>query len=175
MATTRSIDLTDEPVANDYVEVPAAAPTSTEEPVPEISDERREEINNEMTKLEDEINTLKQALARKERQLTDLRTELGITRWSRLQNSEAMKQSKQALSEASVKTGAALTAFGAATASKWTEIKQSERMQSVSDKFWSTTDIVKAKLVGAPKVVQNEPPTAQPAAVTSPVETGEFH
>ena len=51
MATTRSIDLTDEPVANDYVEVPAAAPTSTEEPVPEISDERREEINNEMTKV----------------------------------------------------------------------------------------------------------------------------
>ena len=35
----------------------------------------------------------------------------------------SMKQSKQALSEATVKTGAALSAFGTATANKWTELK----------------------------------------------------
>lgn len=143
---TRSIDLNDEPVENDIESV--ATNNTIEQPVvPEVSEERRAEITNEMLKLEDEINTLKQALVRKERQLTDLRTELGITRWSRIQNSEAMKQSKQALSEATVKTGAALSAFSTATANKWTELRQSEKVQSVSEKFWSTTDMVKSKFL----------------------------
>ena len=39
--------------------------------------------------LEDEIKTLRQALVRKETQLNNLRTELGDTRWGRLQNSIA--------------------------------------------------------------------------------------
>ena len=35
----------------------------------------------------------------------------------------SVKQSKQALTEAGAKTGAALTAFSTATANKWTELK----------------------------------------------------
>jgi len=140
---TRSIDLTEhEETENNHTD---AAPEAAAEP--QISEERRAEITNEMVKLEDEINTLKQALLRKERQLQDLRTELGITRWTRLQNSEAVKKSKQALSDASSKTGQALNAVGTATANKWSEIRQSERMQTVSEKFWSTTGAVKSKLL----------------------------
>ena len=138
----RNIDLTDEPAEEIQAEIPA---TVNEPVVSEISPERREEITNEIIKLEDEITTLRQALVRKERQLDDLRNELGITRWSRLQNSDAVKQSKQALTDAGAKTGAALSALGTATANKWTELKQSERMQNVSEKFWSTTGIVKTK------------------------------
>jgi len=111
-----------------------------------ISDERREEITKEVEKLEDEINTLKQALQRKETQLTTLRTELGITRWSRLQNSQALNKSKQALAGAGQKTSVAFKTLGSATATKWTEIKESEKMQSVSEKFWATTGAVKNKL-----------------------------
>jgi len=158
MTTTRSIDLGDgdEP-DNNHIE--AAAEPSVE---PQISDKRREEITNEMLKLEDEINTLRQALTRKERQLQDLRTELGITRWTRLQNSEAVNKSKIAFNEATARTGQALKGFGTATANKWTEIRQSERMQSVSEKLWSATGAVKAKIVGQQKQGETEPPAAQP-------------
>jgi len=165
---TTNIDLSEAKQENgDHIPIN----THEEIEVPIISEERRIEINNEMAKLDDEINTLKQALLRKERQLSDLRAEMGITRWTRIQNSESVKQSKQALYDASVKTGNALSAFGSATANKWTEIKESPRMQTVSEKFWSTTGAVKAKIVGEPpmnRAISREPPAAQLANPDEP-------
>lgn len=130
--------------------------------VNELSEERRLEIETEVAKLQDEINTLKQALMRKERQVTELRTELGETRWSRLQKSPAVNKSKQALSDAGQKTSQALKSFGAATATKWHELKESPRVQSASEKFWSATTAVKTKIYGdSQKSTAADPPTAQ--------------
>lgn len=168
---TTTIDLmeTEQPPAVNGVSDYTVPPP---EPVPEISTERREELEQEMAKLEEEMNTLKQAMMRKERQLADIRTELGITRWSRIQNSEAMNKSKQvladatkttsqALADATKTTGQALKEFGTATANKWTEIKESPRMQTASERFWATTDMLKGKIVGERKAITGEPPAAQ--------------
>lgn len=125
--------------------------------VPEpISEERKEEIINEITKLEDEIKTLKQALVRKETQLSNLRTELGESRWARIQNSQVMQKSKQALSDATNKTSQALKNVGNLTASKWQGIKESQTYQHVSERFWNTTGAVKAKLTGGVQQQQNQ-------------------
>ncbi|XP_066912055.1 tumor protein D53 homolog isoform X1 [Clytia hemisphaerica] len=139
-------------------------------PTDPMTEERREEIIVEVTKLEDEIKTLRQALLRKETQLNNLRTELGETRWARLQNSQAVQKSKQAISDAGNKTSQALKNVGNITASKWQEIKESQRYQNVSERFWSTTGAVKAKLTGTGQTQSQEETNKEPI-VDTPTNT----
>ena len=69
---------------------------------------RKEEIRQQMTKLEEEMTSLRNALERKEKQYADLKRELGITRWSQLregigsqinyiQNTEVMKKTSETI------------------------------------------------------------------------------
>ncbi|CAB4001573.1 Hypothetical predicted protein [Paramuricea clavata] len=69
---------------------------------------RKEEIRQQMAKLEEEITSLRNTLERKEKQHADLKKELGITRWSQLregigtqigyiQNSEVMKKTSETI------------------------------------------------------------------------------
>ncbi|XP_065652477.1 uncharacterized protein LOC100207039 isoform X3 [Hydra vulgaris] len=116
--------------------------------MPEVSDERREEVIQEIKKIEDDIVMLKNSIQRKEKKLNELRNEIGDTRWARIQNSQAVNKSKQVLSDATQKTSSALKTLGTATVNKWTEIKESPKVASVSERFWTTTNVVKAKLTG---------------------------
>ncbi|XP_046854738.1 tumor protein D54-like [Xenia sp. Carnegie-2017] len=96
---------------------------------------RKEEIRRQMTKLEEEISSLRHALERKEKQYSDLKKELGVTRWSQIregigtqinyiQNTEVMKKTSETLkgwnerivqSEAYNKTCKTLSGAGEAT------------------------------------------------------------
>ncbi|XP_065063472.1 tumor protein D52-like isoform X1 [Rhopilema esculentum] len=127
-------------------------------------EQRKEKIRKEIKELEDDVQTLKQAVFRKEAHLSALRKELGVTRWSQFkdglsekyqayQNSEiynklsaASASTKQTLGAAGEKTSTALKNFGNATAKKWQDIRESPTFHSMEEKMWATTGAIKAKV-----------------------------
>ncbi|XP_014890896.1 tumor protein D53 isoform X1 [Poecilia latipinna] len=95
-----------------------------------MTEEEREEILQEMTKLEEEISTLKQVLLSKEKQHAELKQKLGITPlsefrnnfsrgWQDMQSSTAYKKTSETLSTAGQKTSAAFSNFGSAITRKF--------------------------------------------------------
>ncbi|XP_051264558.1 tumor protein D53 isoform X4 [Dicentrarchus labrax] len=97
---------------------------------PIMTDEEREEIQQELAKLEEEISTLKQVLLSKEKQHADLKQKLGITPlselknnfsrgWHDMQTSTAYKKTSETLSTAGQKTSAAFTTLGSAITRKF--------------------------------------------------------
>ncbi|XP_014841247.1 PREDICTED: tumor protein D53 isoform X5 [Poecilia mexicana] len=95
-----------------------------------MTEEEREEILQELTKLEEEISTLKQVLLSKEKQHAELKQKLGITPlsefrnnfsrgWQDMQSSTAYKKTSETLSTAGQKTSAAFSNFGSAITRKF--------------------------------------------------------
>uniref|UniRef100_A0A8C7ZM99 Tpd52 like 1 n=1 Tax=Oryzias sinensis TaxID=183150 RepID=A0A8C7ZM99_9TELE len=94
-----------------------------------MTEEEREEIQQELVKLEEEIGTLKQVLSSKEKQQAELRQKLGITplselknnfsrSWHDVQTSVAFKKTSETFSTAGQKTSAAFSTFGSAITRK---------------------------------------------------------
>ncbi|KAM6982158.1 tpd52 like 2b isoform 3-T3 [Tautogolabrus adspersus] len=108
---------------------------------PGLTEEEAEELRTELTKVEEEINTLRQVLSAKERHATELKRKLGLSplnelkqnitkSWQDVQTSnayvsasatldditrsEAYKKTQETLSQAGQKTSAALTTVGTA-------------------------------------------------------------
>ncbi|XP_061591739.1 tpd52 like 2b isoform X4 [Cololabis saira] len=108
---------------------------------PGLTEEEAEELHIELTKVEEEINTLRQVLLAKERHANDLKRKLGLSplnelrqnltkSWQDVQtsnaylsasatlddiaHSEAYKKTQETLSQAGQKTSAALTTMGTA-------------------------------------------------------------
>ncbi|XP_056278414.1 tpd52 like 2b isoform X2 [Pseudoliparis swirei] len=106
---------------------------------PGLMEEEAEELRTELTKVEEEINTLRQVLSAKERHAVDLKRKLGLSpldelkqnfskSWQDVQasnaylsasatlddisRSEAYKKTQETLSQAGQKTSAALTTVG---------------------------------------------------------------
>ncbi|XP_045551637.1 tumor protein D53 isoform X4 [Salmo salar] len=103
-----------------------------------MTDEEREEILSELTKLEEEISTLRQVLASKEKHHSELKAKLGITplsefkqnfnkSWYDMQTSTAYKKTSETLSMAGQKTTAAFTALGTAISRKFGDMSYSIR------------------------------------------------
>ncbi|XP_051264556.1 tumor protein D53 isoform X2 [Dicentrarchus labrax] len=101
---------------------------------PIMTDEEREEIQQELAKLEEEISTLKQVLLSKEKQHADLKQKLGITPlselknnfsrgWHDMQTSTAYKKTSETLSTAGQKTSAAFTTLGSAITRKFGDMR----------------------------------------------------
>uniref|UniRef100_A0AAQ5YPG7 Tpd52 like 1 n=1 Tax=Amphiprion ocellaris TaxID=80972 RepID=A0AAQ5YPG7_AMPOC len=95
-----------------------------------MTDEEREEIQQELTKLEEEINTLKQVLSSKEKQHAELKQKLGIgplselrnnfsRGWHDMQSSTAYKKTSETLSTAGQRTSAAFSNFGSTISRKF--------------------------------------------------------
>ncbi|XP_027895481.1 tumor protein D53 isoform X1 [Xiphophorus couchianus] len=95
-----------------------------------MTEEEREEILQELTKLEEEISTLKQVLLSKEKQHAELKQKLGVTPlsefrnnfsrgWHDMQSSTAYKKTSETLSTAGQKTSAAFSNFGSAITRKF--------------------------------------------------------
>uniref|UniRef100_A0A8D0H088 TPD52 like 1 n=1 Tax=Sphenodon punctatus TaxID=8508 RepID=A0A8D0H088_SPHPU len=87
-----------------------------------ISDEEREELKIELAKLEDEIATLRQVLAAKEKYLVEIKQKLGINLmnelkqnfskgWHDMQTTTAYKKTQETLSHAGQKATAAINSF----------------------------------------------------------------
>ncbi|XP_029487131.1 tumor protein D53-like isoform X4 [Oncorhynchus nerka] len=103
-----------------------------------LTDEEREEILSELTKLEEDISTLRQVLASKEKHHSELKAKLGITpliefkqnfnrSWYDMQTSTAYKKTSETLSTAGQKTSAAFTTLGTAISRKFGDMSCSIR------------------------------------------------
>ncbi|XP_026010806.1 tpd52 like 2b isoform X11 [Astatotilapia calliptera] len=98
-------------------------------PPPGLTEEEAEELRTELTKVEEEINTLRQVLCAKERHAAELKRKLGLnplnelrqnlTRsWQDVQTSNAYKKTQETLSQAGQKTTAALSTMSTALSKK---------------------------------------------------------
>ncbi|XP_037100058.1 tumor protein D53 isoform X5 [Syngnathus acus] len=135
-----------------------------------VTEEEREEIQLELAKLEDEISTLKQVLASKEKRHAELKHKLGITPlselrsnlsqgWTDMQSSTAYKRTSETLSSAGQKTTAAFSTLGSAINRKFGDIsmaglqllfprRNSPSFRSFEEKVESTVSSIKTKVGG---------------------------
>ncbi|XP_029985169.1 tumor protein D53 isoform X3 [Sphaeramia orbicularis] len=124
-----------------------------------MTEEEREEIQQELAKLEEEINTLKQVLSSKEKQHAELKQKLGITPlseirnnfsrgWQDMQSSMAYKKTSETLTTAGQKTTAAFSTLGTAISRKFGDMRNSPSFKSFEEKVESTVSTIKTKVGG---------------------------
>ncbi|XP_041080801.1 tumor protein D54-like isoform X5 [Polyodon spathula] len=145
-------------VSNSLTDVPVQGATGTTVPVG-LTEDESEELKNELTKVEDEIVTLRQVLAAKEKTAYELKRKLGLTPlnelkqnftkgWQDVQtssaylsasatleditHSEAYKKTQETLSQAGQKTSAALTTVGSVITKKLGDMRALPFSQSFS-------------------------------------------
>ncbi|XP_026187514.1 tpd52 like 2b isoform X5 [Mastacembelus armatus] len=138
---------------------------------PGLTEEEAEELHTELTKVEEEIGTLRQVLSAKERHATELKRKLGLSplnelrqnltkSWQDVQtsnaylsasatldditHSEAYKKTQETLSQAGQKTSAALTTVGSAISKRLGDMRNSATFKSFEDKMGN----LKYKVVG---------------------------
>lgn len=129
---------------------------------PGLMEEEAEELRTELTKVEEEINTLRQVLSAKERHAVDLKRKLGLSpldelkqnfskSWQDVQasnaylsasatlddisRSEAYKKTQETLSQAGQKTSAALTTVGSVLSRRLGDMRNSATFKSFEDKM----------------------------------------
>nr|XP_046147446.1 tumor protein D53 homolog isoform X6 [Oncorhynchus gorbuscha] len=127
--------------------------------------EEREEILSELTKLEEDISTLRQVLASKEKHHSELKAKLGITpliefkqnfnrSWYDMQTSTVYKKTSETLSTAGQKTSAAFTTLGTAISRKFGDMRSnslgnSPSFKSFEEKVECTVSNIKQTKVGS--------------------------
>lgn len=124
-----------------------------------ISDEEREELKTELVKLEDEIQTLRQVLAAKEKHLVEIKQKLGVNPlnelrqnfskgWHDMQTMTAYKKTQETLSHAGQKATAALSNVGSAITKKFGDMRNSPTFKSFEEKMENTVTSFKTKVGG---------------------------
>ncbi|XP_055088107.1 tumor protein D53 isoform X3 [Periophthalmus magnuspinnatus] len=124
-----------------------------------MTEEEREEIQQELAKLEEEISTLKQVLTSKEKQHAELKEKLGLTPlgelrnnfsrgWQDMTNSTAYKKTSETLSTAGQKTTAAFNTLGTAITRKLGDMRNSPSFKSFEEKVETTVSSIKTKVGG---------------------------
>ncbi|NXM74901.1 TPD53 protein, partial [Serilophus lunatus] len=99
-----------------------------------ISEEEKEELKIELAKLEDEISTLRQVLAAKEKHLVEIKQKLGISlmnelkqnfskSWHDMQTTSAYKKTHETLSHAGQKATAAISNVGTVISKKFGDMR----------------------------------------------------
>ncbi|KAI1892832.1 hypothetical protein AGOR_G00137580 [Albula goreensis] len=154
------------------VPVGGAAGTSAANTLPPgLTEEEAEELRTELTKVEEEIHTLRQVLSAKEKHSYELKRKLGLSplnefkqnitkSWQDVQTSnaylsasatledisqsEAYKKTQETLSQAGQKTSAALSTMGTAISKKLGDMRNSPTFKSFEDKVGN----IKYKVVG---------------------------
>ncbi|XP_051516737.1 tpd52 like 2b isoform X10 [Myxocyprinus asiaticus] len=110
---------------------------------PGLTEEEAEELRLELTKVEEEIHTLRQVLSAKERHAAELKRKLGLSplselkqnitkSWQDVQTSNAYKKTQETLSQAGQKTSAALTTVGTAISRKLGDMSNYSIRHSIS-------------------------------------------
>ncbi|XP_041759495.1 tumor protein D52 isoform X2 [Coregonus clupeaformis] len=111
--------------------------------IPTLTEEEQEELRGELLKVEDEILTLSQVLAAKEKQVADIKRKLGITplnelkqniskSWQEVTTSTAYKKTSEGLSVAGQKATAAFTSMGSAISRKFEDVSIRSLQHSAS-------------------------------------------
>ncbi|XP_028316641.1 tumor protein D52 isoform X4 [Gouania willdenowi] len=99
-----------------------------------LTEEECQELQEEMAKVEDEIQTLTQVLETKEKHLADLKRKLGVTplrelkqnftkTWQDVTSTLAYKRTSETLSQAGLKASAAFANMGSVITRKFEDVK----------------------------------------------------
>uniref|UniRef100_A0A8C6S6H0 Tumor protein D52 n=1 Tax=Neogobius melanostomus TaxID=47308 RepID=A0A8C6S6H0_9GOBI len=110
---------------------------------PAMTEEERQELQEELLKVEDEIQTLSQVLAAKEKQVADIKRKLGITplnelkqnitkTWQEVTTSIAYRRTSETLTQASQKATAAFSTVGSAITRKLEDVSMRSIQHSAS-------------------------------------------
>ncbi|XP_015004052.1 tumor protein D54 isoform X11 [Macaca fascicularis] len=134
-----------------------------------LTEAEEEELRAELTKVEEEIVTLRQVLAAKERHCGELKRRLGLSTlgglkqnlsrsWHDVQVSNAYKKTQETLSQAGQKTSAALSTVGSAISRKLGDMSSYSIRHSISmpamrnsatfKSFEDRVGTIKSKVVG---------------------------
>ncbi|CAN9515273.1 unnamed protein product [Ophioblennius macclurei] len=167
LGADQSDSLSDVPVEG----VEGAVGNATSPLPPGLTVEEAEELRVELTKVEEEINTLRQVLSAKERHASELKRKLGLSplnelrqnltkSWQDVQTSnaylsasatldditrsEAYKKTQETLSQAGQKTSAAFNTVGTAISRKLGDMRNSATFKSFEDRVGT----LKGKVVG---------------------------
>ncbi|XP_076596378.1 tpd52 like 2b isoform X1 [Chaetodon auriga] len=127
-----------------------------------LTEEEAEELRTELTKVEEEINTLRQVLSAKEKHAAELKRKLGLNplnefkqnltkswqdvqtsnaylsasaTWDDIAHSEAYKKTQETLSQAGQKTSAALTTVGTVISRKLGDMRALPFSNSFSSNY----------------------------------------
>ncbi|XP_043080339.1 tpd52 like 2b isoform X11 [Puntigrus tetrazona] len=128
---------------SDVTEERGAAAVSPGTLPPGLTEEEAEELRLELTKVEEEIHTLRQVLSAKERHASELKRKLGLSplsefkqnitkSWQDVQTSNAYKKTQETLSQAGQKTSAALSTVGTAISRKLGDMSNYSIRHSIS-------------------------------------------
>ncbi|KAL0962020.1 hypothetical protein UPYG_G00334720 [Umbra pygmaea] len=112
---------------------------------PTLTDEEQEELREQLLKVEEEIATLSQVLAAKEKHLAEIKRKLGITTldelkqnfskgWQEVTTSTAFKKTSEGLSVAGQKATAAFTTMGSAITRKLEDVRNTPTFKSFEEK-----------------------------------------
>ncbi|XP_058469407.1 tumor protein D53 isoform X6 [Solea solea] len=124
-----------------------------------MTEEERQEIQQELAKLEEEIGTLRQVLSSKENQHAELKQQLGLTPlselrnnfsrgWHDMQSSTAYKKTTETLSTAGQRTSAAFSTFGNTITRRFGDLRNSQSFKSFEEKVENTVSTIKTKVGG---------------------------
>ncbi|XP_077730130.1 tumor protein D54 isoform X2 [Canis aureus] len=117
-------------LSDSMTDVPVDTAVAAQTPAAEgLTEAEEEELRAELAKVEEEIVTLRQVLAAKERHCAELKRKLGLSAleglkqnlsrsWHDVQVSNAYKKTQETLSQAGQKTSAALSTVGSAISRK---------------------------------------------------------
>ncbi|XP_067564875.1 tumor protein D54 isoform X7 [Pseudorca crassidens] len=117
-------------LSDSMTDVPVDTAVAAQAPAVEgLTDAEAEELRAELAKVEEEVVTLRQVLAAKERHCGELKRRLGLSTleglkqnlsrgWHDVQVSNAYKKTQETLSQAGQKTSAALSTMGSAISRK---------------------------------------------------------
>lgn len=124
-----------------------------------LTEEEQEELRRELTKVEEEIQTLSQVLAAKEKHLAEIKRKLGITSlqefkqniakgWQDVTATNAYKKTSETLSQAGQKASAAFSSVGSVITKKLEDVKNSPTFKSFEEKVENLKSKVGAKPAG---------------------------
>uniref|UniRef100_A0A8D0HR96 Tumor protein D52 n=1 Tax=Sphenodon punctatus TaxID=8508 RepID=A0A8D0HR96_SPHPU len=110
-----------------------------------LSEEEQNELRKELAKVEEEIQTLSQVLAAKERHLAEIKRKLGINSlqelrqniskgWQDMTSTSAYKKTSDTLSQAGQKASAAFSSVGSVITKKLEDVKNSPTFKSFEEK-----------------------------------------
>ncbi|XP_026782348.1 tpd52 like 2a isoform X13 [Pangasianodon hypophthalmus] len=113
---------------------------------PGLTEQEAVELELELSKVEDEIQTLRHVLTAKERHAGELRRRLGISPltelksnltkgWHEVQSSNAYKKTQETLSQAGMMTSSAFSSLGSAIRSRLGEMRNSPTFKNLEDKM----------------------------------------
>lgn len=110
-----------------------------------LTEEEQEKLRKELAKVEEEIQTLSQVLAAKEKHLAEIKRKLGIGSlqelkqniargWQDVTATSAYKKTSETLSQAGQKATAAFTSVGSVITKKLEDVKNSPTFKSFEEK-----------------------------------------